>query len=913
MGRLFSLGLAMIIAAGPTSPAWASGRAVALGSMGKTVAVTAIPATFGAQTGLLSFNSVGPLGIQSSLPNLTQANVGALNAADPTLATTARKANNPKSHPAGIKVAVPIHLIIRGRTPHARIPSPHIITKKAPGRSDLALFGPAANRLDTVSTTELSPHIWSATFDGSGNRADLQSSDQPVETKTTAGPAKKRRSLIRGIITLLTTPLRLPKFKKKPKIDTDYTKDDWGGYKALKPKALPAEASKWRKFRAAVGLHVGYGLKWGFNLFAIGTILDTVVAPLITGLPWQLLFSEAALHTIGRTELLTSMGAMQIASGMAMSPLAFLALALPVAVVMEELRFRLMSFGGWFLGTALIRPFASKLSSVLATLPDASGLRGTLQFILNRIGNISKHSFVIGAVASSIGFASAHIALWGFHPTLLLYHAVMGYALAHIAYRSRFVLAPFIAHYTVNALMIALATIVPVYLGVQTAAIASTVLGLLSVIGLYYNWRTWTKRKNEAAQEARGETENAKTRPARHRRWYSRIASLSVIPILVLVGVMSFTPNKIDTDHTVKGAYVRMVSDEEQRHPIIKVPENQTPGAEFGIDLPGHGNIIQNLLQQMVNPAAVTPAGPELSTIEIVRKNKPAVVNVLTEAGTGTGFIINHDGTLITNAHVIATSVNQATGKISREHRTEIMIRLANGNRIPAKVIAFNPDKDIAMLRITRTNPFGWPTVTIGNSNTLQEGQDIVVMGYPLGQPFTVTKGIVSGLGHRGNGFIKFQQHDAAVNPGNSGGPLFNMQGEVVGINTQIVSPVGAFVGISRSITSQDLQNALAQYKATGNISSPWLGAIFYPQDPAMDGFGAKIEAVRPDGPAAKAGLLSGDIIVGIDGRPLAPNSLHAFSAISSVMRTKAPTDTLTLQVDRDGTVIDVVVTLGAH
>jgi len=572
---------------------------------------------------------------------------------------------------------------------------------------------------------------------------------------------------------------------------------------------------------------------------------------------------------------------------------------------MEELRHRVMQFGGWFIATALARPVASKISSVLDDIPDISGLRRVIQWTLRQIEKISANSYTIAASISAFGFAGAHVAMWGFSPYLLFYHAAMGLALAHVAYRSRFVAAPFIAHYLFNVMTIALGVLVPAALGAQAASIAGTVLGLGSAAFLYYQARSWRKAKRAAAAEARGETEAPKTGVQKRMRWYSRLAGLFIIPVLLGSGFMGSGPSVSELTAPMQTQYQRLTGD-------LKTDPVEIPQPQDVQD----SEAIEQLLNRIVGgerPLVAPQPAADLSTVEIVSRNKPAVVNVLTRKGTGTGFIISPDGTLVTNAHVVSEGIDRASGKISRGHQTQIVIRFANGTRVPAEVLAYSPDKDMAILRIIPQNPFGWPTVKIGDSSAILEGQEIVAMGYPLGQPFTVTKGIISGLGYRGNGFIQFQQHDAAVNPGNSGGPLFNMRGEVIGINTQIVSPSGAFAGISRSIRAEDLKAALAQFAAQGNISASWMGAIFYPSNPSADTFGAAVEQVRPGSPAEKGGLRAGDVIVGIDGHGLPADSAQAFGMLSAVMRAKSPTETITLQVDRAGTVTDIVVTLGAH
>ena len=184
-------------------------------------------------------------------------------------------------------------------------------------------------------------------------------------------------------------------------------------------------------------------------------------------------------------------------------------------------------------------------------------------------------------------------------------------------------------------------------------------------------------------------------------------------------------------------------------------------------------------------------------------------------------------------------------------------------------------------------------------------------MGYPRALPFSVSRGIISGKDFRSNGWVSYQQHDAAVNPGNSGGPLFNMRGEVVGVNSMIITQSGGFDGISYSITAADVQKAVAQYAKVGNISAAWLGVILQKSGGEAQ-FGVRIDAVRPDSPAAKAGLRAGDLLIGLDGASVAGDREEALTALAQTLRAKIPGDPLVVQVYRAGGVLSVTVSLSA-
>jgi serine protease Do len=274
---------------------------------------------------------------------------------------------------------------------------------------------------------------------------------------------------------------------------------------------------------------------------------------------------------------------------------------------------------------------------------------------------------------------------------------------------------------------------------------------------------------------------------------------------------------------------------------------------------------------------------------------------VQTGSGLGTGFIIEKEGLVVTNAHVVAHG---------NANVDKVVIKFTNGNKVDGFVIAFNKDKDLALIKLAE-NPLGYPTVKIGDSKTLSEGERIIAMGHPRGLPFSVSEGIVSGLDFRHNGHLRFIQHDAAVNPGNSGGPLFNKYGEVVAVNTAIASNAGGFDGISFSIPTEDLKKALEQFKAINNIDTAWLGAIFYPNSPNAPAFGLYVDTVRMESPSEAAGLRAGDIIVGVDDRHLSNVPEEAVAQLSLHLRGKIPTDKITLKVSRDGAVEEIVVELG--
>jgi serine protease Do len=225
----------------------------------------------------------------------------------------------------------------------------------------------------------------------------------------------------------------------------------------------------------------------------------------------------------------------------------------------------------------------------------------------------------------------------------------------------------------------------------------------------------------------------------------------------------------------------------------------------------------------------------------------------------GSGFIISADGYILTNAHV----VNGAD---------KITVRLPDQQTYKAKVIGKDKRTDIALLKIDAKN---LPVAPIGNSDNIQVGEWVLAIGEPFGLDHTATHGIVSALGRDlpDESYVPFIQTDAPVNPGNSGGPLINANGKVIGINSQIYTKSGGFMGISFAIPINVAMNVVDQIKSTGHVTRGYLGVLIQPvtydlaQSFGLDTTkGALVAKVEPNTPAAKAGLKSGDIILKFNG-----------------------------------------------
>ncbi|MDP2245367.1 DegQ family serine endoprotease [Pseudomonas sp.] len=228
----------------------------------------------------------------------------------------------------------------------------------------------------------------------------------------------------------------------------------------------------------------------------------------------------------------------------------------------------------------------------------------------------------------------------------------------------------------------------------------------------------------------------------------------------------------------------------------------------------------------------------------------------------GSGFIISADGYVLTNNHVVAGA-------------DEIIVRLPDRSELEAKLIGADPRSDVALLKIEGTN---LPTVKLGKSEDLKVGEWVLAIGSPFGFDHSVTAGIVSAKGRSlpNESYVPFIQTDVAINPGNSGGPLFNLAGEVVGINSQIFTRSGGFMGLSFAIPMSVALDVAEQLKTDGKVSRGWLGVVIQEVNKDLaESFGldkpagALVAQVLEGGPAAKGGLLVGDVILNIDGAPI--------------------------------------------
>lgn len=260
-------------------------------------------------------------------------------------------------------------------------------------------------------------------------------------------------------------------------------------------------------------------------------------------------------------------------------------------------------------------------------------------------------------------------------------------------------------------------------------------------------------------------------------------------------------------------------------------------------------------------------------------------------AGAGSGFIIDPNGTIVTNNHVVGTA-------------ERIVVALGDGTELPARLIGADAATDIAVIKVEAGHKL--PAITWGDSRQVQVGDWILAAGNPFGLGGSVTAGIVSARGRDiGSGpFDDYFQLDAPINPGNSGGPSFNMAGEVVALNTALVSPTGASVGLGFAIPSEIVIKVVDDLLAHGRVDRGWLGVEV--DTSGRSPAGALIASVTRAGPAAKAGLRTGDLVLQFNGaRITTPKAL--IRDVSAV----APGGVARLRLKRQGKMMDVAVTVG--
>jgi putative serine protease PepD len=308
------------------------------------------------------------------------------------------------------------------------------------------------------------------------------------------------------------------------------------------------------------------------------------------------------------------------------------------------------------------------------------------------------------------------------------------------------------------------------------------------------------------------------------------------------------------------------------------------------------------------DPAVLAERPPD-SVAGVASSVLASVVSVKVEEGSGSGFVISRDGYILTNNHVVASSVGGGT----------IEVGFFDGTTIPAVIVGRSPSYDLAVLQVERND---LTPVRIGDSAGVVVGDPVIAIGSPLGLESTVTSGIISALdrpvsagGEGETSFINALQTDAAINPGNSGGPLVDAAGRVIGVNSTIASLTPGLapgsIGLGFAIPIDQAARTAEQIIATGEAVYPVMGVRL---DRAYQGPGARIAAdnaetpaVEPDGPAENVGIEPGDVITQIEDRLIdSPEEMIV------ALRSQQPGDRITIVVERDGEVREVALVLGS-
>ena len=334
-----------------------------------------------------------------------------------------------------------------------------------------------------------------------------------------------------------------------------------------------------------------------------------------------------------------------------------------------------------------------------------------------------------------------------------------------------------------------------------------------------------------------------------HRRWAWPAAALVVLAVVALAppfGLSTTTPAPLWNDRPL---------------PVAPAPVQAPNWVELAKQLkPAVVNISTKRVEEGM-PELQGPMGQDEQFQQFFKHffgNQRRTVKSL-----GSGFIINPGGHILTNNHVV-------------DRATEIRVKLAVGRELSAKVIGRDPKTDLALLKVDAT---GLPVIPLGDSSALQVGAPVMAIGNPFGLEQTVTTGIVSATGRViGEGpYDDFIQTDASINPGHSGGPLINAQGQAVGVNTAIFSQSGGSVGISFAIPVNVAKPVVTQLAQTGRVDRGWLGVTIQPLTPELakglglpNPQGALVASVADGSPAQKAGLGQGDVITEYNGRKVA-------------------------------------------
>jgi S1-C subfamily serine protease len=383
-----------------------------------------------------------------------------------------------------------------------------------------------------------------------------------------------------------------------------------------------------------------------------------------------------------------------------------------------------------------------------------------------------------------------------------------------------------------------------------------------------------------------------------------------IIFMIINVGVLSYVTFFIDTDSPTTKEFNEIKT-------RLENLQFQLSSAQMEIEL----------LQDQIKIGKISNNNSSLILTQLYNQTRRSVVLISvttpTGGGTGSGFIYDMEGRIITNNHVV-------------ENADSIEVTFIDGTIVEAGLVGTDPYSDMAVIQIDVPNDLLRPLI-LGDSSDLLVGETAVAIGNPFGLANTMTAGIISALGRQssvqGNYVVvDVIQTDAAINPGNSGGPLLNTEGEVIGMNTWILSQTGQFSGIGFAIPSNTIKREIDSLIDTGTYEHPWIGIQGRDLTPAIAremGLDSSIRGtlvvdVVERGPAENAGLLGsdrnviidsqqvaigGDVIIGADGKTMKT----FYDLIFYVSREKQPGDNLSLMIIRDGNTMEIDLTLGVR
>jgi serine protease Do len=333
--------------------------------------------------------------------------------------------------------------------------------------------------------------------------------------------------------------------------------------------------------------------------------------------------------------------------------------------------------------------------------------------------------------------------------------------------------------------------------------------------------------------------------------------------------------------------------------PAAAAAQNDPPvQGRYAAALPDFAALAEHYGPAVVNVAIVGKSQPVADFpgmspndpfFEFFRRFGPPRGNPQPVRGEGSGFIVSPDGYILTNAHVV-------------ENADEVTVKMTDRREYTAKVVGIDEQTDVAVLKIDAKN---LPTVKLGDPDQLRPGEWVVAIGSPFGFENSVTAGIVSATSRAmpGGNYTPFIQTDVAVNPGNSGGPLFNMNGEVVGINSQIYSRTGGYMGVSFAIPIDVASGVKDQLIKTGHVTRSRIGVSIQEVNAQLaDSFGldrprgALVGSVENDGPGEKGGIKAGDVILKVDGE-----TVETSSQVPVMIAGKKPGTPVSIEVWRNG------------